>query len=328
MVKLSVIVPVYNVDKYLTRCLNTLVNQSLDDYEIILVNDGSSDNSLSICEKYQSEYGDKIKLFSKDNGGLSDARNYGIARSSGKYLAFIDSDDWIDLRMLEVMYEKAIFTNADIVVCDMEYHYDNGKVSFSSGGVFDVVNVKDNLDIMMINNSACNKIYRSSLFSNNRFPVGLWYEDMAVVPIMILNSDVIAKVDEPFYKYYQRSGSIMHSSTDKIFDIYKVIDIIRDYAISNYQGIRRKELLMNIEQLYIIHGLDINTLQIRTFDHDRVEYLKKNMSFMNDRVPKWYHKINNASFKKKVVYTLLKIRLYNILLLLYDMITKKDTANE
>ncbi len=323
MTKISVIVPVYNVEKYLPRCLDSLINQKFDDFEILLINDGSTDNSLEICQRYQQIAFNLIKVYSKDNGGLSDARNYGLDKCDSDYVAFVDSDDWVDLDMLNHMYTCAITTNADMVVCDMEYHFEEGIIKSSSGGEFDVVKVEDSLDMMMINNSACNKLYRYRLFDNIRFPKGFWYEDMATVPILILKSCLIAKVNEPLYKYYQRKGSIMHSVNEKIFDIYLVIDMVKDYVVKNYQGLQLAQLLRNIDRLYLIHGLDINTLQIRSFDKDRVLYLKKNMSFLEERVLNWHHNIKEYSFKKQIVFILLKCRLYRLLLLIYDMMAKK-----
>ena len=118
MVKVSVIVPVYNVYDYLGKCLDSLVNQTLKDIEIIVVNDGSPDNSEEIIDIYKKKY-KCIKAYKKENGGLSDARNYGIKRAQGEYIAFIDSDDYVDTQMLEKMYQKAKKDNLDIVVCDV-----------------------------------------------------------------------------------------------------------------------------------------------------------------------------------------------------------------
>ena len=122
MVKVSVIVPVYNVEKYLERCLLSLVNQSLQDIEIIVVNDGSPDNSQTIIDKFASEY-KNVKSYIKENGGLSDARNYGTKKAVGEYIAFVDSDDYVSEQMYEQMYQKAKEGDFDLVVCDLNYIY-------------------------------------------------------------------------------------------------------------------------------------------------------------------------------------------------------------
>ena len=124
MVKVSVIVPVYNVEKYITKCLNSLVKQTLKDIEIIVVNDGSPDNSQAIIDKFVKKYPKKVKSYIKKNGGLSDARNYGIEKATGEYIAFVDSDDYVEHNMYKEMYEKAKEHDFDIVVCDLKYIYE------------------------------------------------------------------------------------------------------------------------------------------------------------------------------------------------------------
>ena len=122
--KVSVIVPVYNVEKYLAKCLDSLINQEFFNYEIIVVNDGSTDNSQEIIEEYAKRY-DIIKDVFKKNGGLSSARNYGLEKASGKYITFVDSDDYVDENMYLKMYEKAKSGNFDIVTSDINYVYND-----------------------------------------------------------------------------------------------------------------------------------------------------------------------------------------------------------
>src|SRR5699024_7335683 len=115
MIKVSIIVPVYGVEEWLSRCLDSLVNQTLNDIEIIVVNDGSPDNSQAIIDEYERKYPDMVKGYQKENGGLSDARNYGMKYATGEYIAFVDSDDYVDLTMYEKLYLKAKEDNADAV---------------------------------------------------------------------------------------------------------------------------------------------------------------------------------------------------------------------
>lgn len=320
MTKISIIVPVYNVEKYLIRCLDTLVSQTIDDYEIILVNDGSKDNSLVICEDYYRQYPNLIKLFSKENGGLSDARNFGIDKAKGEYLAFIDSDDWVDKDMMSLMYDKAVYTNADIVVCDIEYQYEDGSTKYSSGGDFDTLDVLEDLSVMMINNSACNKIYRRLLFNERRFPKGLWYEDLATIPLIILTSKIIAKIDRPFYKYFQRNDSIMHTDNIKVFDIYKSIDILNEFINVNFVERIQDELKQYVEKLYVIHGLELTTLRIKEFSQNRVNYLQENMRLFRSRVTKGYQRkyFKEYPLKKRIVFWLLEHKQFDLLLFIYD----------
>ena len=130
--KISVIVPVYNVELYLSKCLDSLVHQTIESIEIIVVNDGSTDNSQKIIDEYKTKYPNKIKSYIKSNGGLSDARNYGIDKANGQYIGFVDSDDYVEINMFEKMYNKAISQNFDIVVCDVNCQNGNHNKRISS----------------------------------------------------------------------------------------------------------------------------------------------------------------------------------------------------
>ena len=131
MTKVSIIVPVYNVEQYLEKCLNSLVNQTIKDFEIIIVNDGTKDSSQKIIDKYAKNYS-FIKSYIKENGGLSSARNYGIKKATGEYLAFVDSDDYVTEDMYEKMYQKAKEKDFDMVVCDLNYIYPDKKIKATS----------------------------------------------------------------------------------------------------------------------------------------------------------------------------------------------------
>ena len=305
---ISIIVPVYNVDRYLCKCLDSLINQTYKFIEIIIINDGSTDSSLEIAEKYKAK-DDRIVIFSKKNGGLSSARNYGITKINGAFVMFVDSDDSIKLNAIELMYNKSLEDKLDIVVCDMEYLYDDESVVFSSGGNLESLNKQDN-QLCLINNSACNKLISSNLLHEFNFPQGLWYEDLGSIPLLLYKANKIGKVDEALYTYYQRSGSISHSDNLKIFDIYKCINLLKS-TIGN-----------NANTLYIIHGLELTTLRIKDFDEKsiRKQYLKENMFQLNLNYPKWYNDeyIKQYTFKKKFIFKLLKYKMYTLTLMIYD----------
>ena len=135
MIKVSVIVPFYNVEKYIEKCLDSLINQTLEEIEIILVNDGSQDGSFKIAKQFQERYTNKIKYYEKPNGGLGDARNFGINYASGEYIAFLDSDDYVENTMFEKMYSKAVQEKSDMVECDFLWEYPN-KVREDIGQVY------------------------------------------------------------------------------------------------------------------------------------------------------------------------------------------------
>lgn len=222
--KVSIIVPVYNVENYLEKCLDSLANQTLKDIEIIVVNDGSPDDSQKIIDEYAKKY-PTIKSFIKENGGVSDARNYGIKKARGKYIAFVDGDDYVEKDMYEKMYQKAELGNFDIVVCDLNYVYEDGKILRVSSKIeYDTTNIKKTY----INMYPCvwNKIYKKNLFKNNiEFKKGVWYEDVDFLYKIFPYIKTIGVVKEPLNQYVQRAGSIT-----KTFDkrLYNYIDNFND----------------------------------------------------------------------------------------------------
>ena len=217
MIKVSVIVPVYNVEKYLEKCLDSLVNQTLKEIEIIIVNDGSPDNSQKIIDKYAKKY-KNIKSYIKENGGLSDARNYGLKKATGDYIAFLDSDDYVSIDMYKKMYEKAISGNFDMVVCDLNYIYENNneiKRAYSN-----IKNDTTNIKNAMINiyPAAWNKIFKKKLFKTGiEFKKGVWFEDVEFIYRMLPHIKTIGVIKEPFNQYLQREGSITNSIDKRIY---------------------------------------------------------------------------------------------------------------
>lgn len=216
--KLSVIVPVYKAEAYLRECVDSILNQTEKDLEIILVNDGSPDSSGDICAEYVARYPDKITLISLDNGGQGRARNHGIDVAKGDFLSFIDSDDFIEPDMYELMLAAAERECADIVVCDMEKRYDDGGVEYVKSALQE--------DPMAAVGSASNKIFKRSLVGDVRFPVGLWYEDFSFSAKLAMLSEKTAFVNEPLYIYRCGQESTMNNNNArKNLDI---IDIMRD----------------------------------------------------------------------------------------------------
>ena len=172
--KVSIIVPVYNVEKYLEKCLDSLVNQTLDSYEIIVVNDGSPDNSQEIIDKYVEKYPGIVFAYKKKNGGLGDARNFGIDKARGEYVGFVDSDDWVDKKMFEAMYNMAKTENDDVVICDVTEINDGweaGKLSSGYRGPKGngTIDHADYIAYSLEPAMACHKLYRKSLFHITKF---------------------------------------------------------------------------------------------------------------------------------------------------------------
>ena len=175
MAKVSIIVPIYNVEKYLEKCLESLVNQTLDDIQIILVNDGTKDNSGEIAKQYQEKHPNKIIYLEKENGGLSDARNYGIPYATGEYVAFLDSDDYVELNLYEEMYNLAQKEKSDMVECDFIWEYPN-ESKRDTGLIYE--DRKEMLEKVRV--VAWNKLIKREILEKHqiRFPKGYRYEDV------------------------------------------------------------------------------------------------------------------------------------------------------
>ena len=241
MKSVSVIVPVYNVEKYIGRCLDSLVNQTLKNIEIIVVNDGSPDNSQEIIDKYTKKY-NNIKSYIKENGGLSDARNYGLKYAKGEYISFIDSDDYIDKTMMEKMYNKAKENNFDLIVCDLDMVDDNGEFIQNVSSNLNKDIYKDKIKNYMINMypSAWNKIYKQDLFKNKvYFKKGIWFEDVEFIYRLIPYIKSIGTIKDNLYHYVQREGAITKTFDKRLYnyidnwngiiDFYQKNDFYEDY---------------------------------------------------------------------------------------------------
>ena len=314
MVKVSVIVPVYNVEKYLAKCLDTLVNQTLKEIEIIVVNDGSPDNSKAIINKYAKKY-KNIKPYDKENGGLSDARNFGIKKATGKYIAFIDSDDYIDKNMLKKMYEKAINEELDIVVCDSINIYENNtQVLIHSNLHYSDNDIKNYLISPPM---ACTRLYNRSLFDKTSFKKNIYYEDLELTPKLVNITNKIGFLEEGLYYYVQRSGSIMKQKqfNDRLLDIFTVLKSNRE-ALS-------KEYPYEIEYMYITHLLRTATLRFLEYENSK-QYINQIYKEIKEKYPNWRKNIyyKKSSFKLKIICNLAYYKQIKILKIIKKITNK------
>lgn len=218
--KVSVIVPVYNVEKYLDRCLDSLVNQTYDNIEIIVVNDCSLDNSEKIIKKYMRKYKNIVYLKNIKNSGLSFSRNVGLDKATGDYIGFIDSDDYVLYNYYESLISTIIKENADVAVCDI-----NVVSEFDNTSSRCICGTKDNNKIDFVNNglaaSACNKLFKKDSIEKYKFEVGKVNEDISVVIPIMVNAFKVSYNAEVFYNYVQRKNSIQNSIiSEKKFDIF------------------------------------------------------------------------------------------------------------
>ena len=220
MIKVSVIVPVYNVEKYLDKCLKSLVNQTLKDIEIIVVNDGTKDNSQKIVDKYVKKYPKLVKSYIKENGGLSSARNYGLKYAKGEYIAFVDSDDYVENDMYEKLYNKALEKDFDMVVCNLKYIYDTKEVNAFSNINKDILTKEEiKKSMLTIYPSAWNKLFNKRLFENKvLFKEKVWFEDVEFLYRLYPYINSIGKIDDYLYNYVQRDGAITSVFDDRLYN--------------------------------------------------------------------------------------------------------------
>ena len=240
---ITVVVPVYNVENYLEECIKSIINQTYKNLEIILVDDGSTDNSGKICDEYKKE-DNRIKVIHKKNGGLSDARNTGIDNSNGKYITFIDSDDIIKEDYIEYLYNLIKKYNTQVSICSYSVSMENGKKIDNGKGYNEKKLTKiETLDRMLNEEgftvSACSKLYDIELFNNIRYPKGKLCEDNGTTYKLFDKVDYIAYGNESKYFYFKRNGSIMRSNfNERKFDMIELTDEMCDYLDLNYPELK------------------------------------------------------------------------------------------
>jgi len=250
----SVIVPIYNVEDYVKKCLDSLAVQTLEDVEFILIDDGSIDNSGKIADQYSSD--SRFQIFHTENRGLSAARNYGIDQSHGEYLMFVDSDDWVAPEFCRVPYETAITNNADLVIFQA-YRVKNGKTkkynratkNISAGTIDNYTAIKCG------SNVAWNKMYKKDLFNNIRYPEGRVFEDIATTHKLIHIAKSIYMIKTPLYYYVNRKNSITHTLTNSILDdqFTSGKEKYEDLILYGYSAEEFKPILWSIAIRYLIH---------------------------------------------------------------------------
>lgn len=301
---ITVVIPIYNVEKYLERCIKSIINQTYKNIEILLVNDGSPDNSKEIMEKYK-ENDKRIKCFYKKNGGLSDTRNYAINIASGKYICFIDGDDYIENTFVEKLYNKIIEDKTDLAWCNFNLVNDDGKYDEI------IINDKNIYDFEMP--SACNKLYNVDIFKKNNiyFPVGIWYEDLATTPRILFSTNKISWVNEGLYNYYFNVKSITNTYSIKVLDSLKALKIVDDFVKeNNIQNVDEY-----LEYLYLYNGILNTTFRLSMCKEASANDIKNVNKICLDRYPNLLNNKKNIyklDFSRRILRVLLKLRLYRL----------------
>lgn len=232
--KISVIIPVYNVEKYLNRCLDSVIKQSYQNLEIILVDDGSTDNSSKICDEY-AQKDKRIVVLHKENGGLSDARNKGLDICTGNYISFIDSDDWLENGFYEYVYQN--LENNDLLIFNYYLSNDKKKKLIKYRDIDLNLKKEECISELIkanIQSYAWNKVYKINLFANIRFPKGKNYEDQAIMHLIIDKCQKIKYCNKAFYNYYQNPKSITHTINYKNYKDFFYVNILRGRYLRKY----------------------------------------------------------------------------------------------
>lgn len=244
--KVSVIVPVYNVEHYLAKCLDSLVNQSLQKIEIIVVNDGSKDGSENIIQQYSAKYPNKIKSFAKENGGLSDARNFGINKATGDYFGFVDSDDYVSETMFEEMLNLAEKHDAEMVICNIQKVDEEGNITQKLTQIPNMpekIVLESNFSVFSdLSYFACNKLFKKELFAHKRFKKGVHFEDIQLIPQLLLECKTIAQTQNFHYQYLERQDSISKTHNEKGLDILRAVDDVEEFFKTSPYSAKKREL--------------------------------------------------------------------------------------
>lgn len=304
MPKISIIVPVYNVEDYLKNCIDSILNQTFNDFELILVNDGSTDNSLKICKYYKSiDY--RICIIDKHNEGLSSARNAGLDVAKGEYIGFVDSDDYIHPQMYEILYNYISDTKADISICNFEQVYNFNKDLLNTLQInqrlHQIFNNIESLEQLSGENAveftvSWNKLYRKYLFENIRFKVGIIHEDEFIIHKLLYKTRKIVYIREKLYFYMQRKGSIMQQSNKRIDRLYALEDRIKFFNSKNLKDLQFKQ-----EVLYIKFFLKLyNKILKMPYSSRRLVRMRLNLFKL---IIKFYENTNHSK-KEKASYIL------------------------
>lgn len=303
-IKVSIVVPVYNMQAYLEACLDSLVHQTLKDIEIIIVNDGSTDGSIQIINDFKKQYPTLIRVFEKENGGQATARNLGIRMSQGQYVGFVDADDVVDHRMYEMLYQRAIKEDCDLVECNYRFLMVAGNEERELRPYGHVRQYKSNKD-MFLNPlvSPWNKLYRGSILRDNEldFPEGYIYEDTSFFIKVIPYLHKWSYVDEKFVSHYLRPNSTMTAKKSRrVGNIFPVLeDMLLFYEQKGFKKQYETELEYFTAKILLCSSMeriaDITQKDIRK------EMQEKTLTFLNEHFPN-YKRNEHLQGKKVGIY--------------------------
>ena len=269
MSKISIIVPVYNSSKTIERCLNSLVNQTIKDIEIIIVNDGSTDNTETIIKEYEKNYKDIIKYYFKENEGVAKARNFGIEKAKSDYILFVDADDYIDIHLIEYL-KPYIDKNIDLIKFKLQRVNDKNEIIEKvDGPVFDIVTGQEAFNKLyctdVLLDSPCVYLIKREMFIKNNFEFKRTYhEDFGLIPLIIVNSKTFVSTPYYLYSYVQVPNSLMRNNKyDK--NIVKIEDVLWHYdnAIKKIEEMKLEKITMQNMKIYYTNSVILKLYDLK-----------------------------------------------------------------
>lgn len=309
---ISVIVPVYNVEKYLKKCIKSIMSQSYTNLEIILINDGSTDNSGKICDELK-EQDKRIKVIHKSNGGLSDARNAGLKIANGKYIGFVDSDDYIAEDMFETLYNINKKYNSDISIVSFYEIYKDKIIGVRDSKKLQELTKIDAMKELLIDTNiqsyAWNKLFRRELFEGLEFPTNKNFEDIATTLLLFEKANKVVLLEEPKYYYVRRDDSIVGVRNYKTYKDY--LDVIYDKY--KYLDGKYEELDLYNAYNFVINMIWVYTI-IVAFDLEEVyDDFKNQYDLFESLVNKYQNEIIDRldNYNKAVLYMMLLDKEYS-----------------
>ena len=297
--KISIVVPFYNVEKYANKCIKSIVDQTYKNLEIILVDDGSKDSSGKICDDWKNK-DSRINVLHKENGGLSDARNFGLKYATGEYILFIDSDDFIEKNMIADMLKVANERNSDIVICDFVQIKEEEAPIFNKENQINVfTNIEAINELLLentITNHAWNKLYKKELFENIEYPKGRNFEDIGTTYLLFEKSKKIVHIKNQYYAYVLRGNSITGKLSKKsLFDEIFLVNKRYNYLKEKFGNEVTKNLKINRLGLIIRYHMAVcKFLDKETFNSTDLQEEYK--FFVNN-----YNEIGKLSNKQKIL---------------------------
>lgn len=295
MAKVSIIIPVYNAEKYLNQCISSVAKQTLKDIEIIAINDGSTDNSLNVLDELSCKYKGKLKIFTKENSGAGSARNIGIENANGEFIKFVDADDYLKVDILEKMYSIAREHNVSLVRGNYQTIVGpfkmEDKCSWSDIKGSQIIDINQNKDYIVTETPGIgNKLISRDLIGDLRFPEKTKWEDLAIMPVVIASSEKIFHMDEPVYNYRINMNTTIKDFINKIPNILDIIKNVDNIEVQMKLRGLSEEYKEQIESLYILHTLFRveNAMLWINFPHNKKEIVVSSLlAILDAKYPNW-----------------------------------------